>query len=74
MQKVELPLTFMTAKLSDLIERLPQLATAAQELGGDASGWDWLAPGAGFDPVSPEDALSALRAAGIVSSMRSKPC
>jgi hypothetical protein len=68
MRKTDLPDTLITAKLNDLVLALPRLVAVAEKLGGDKSGWDWLSPGVGFDPISPEKALSALRASGEVGN------
>jgi hypothetical protein len=41
--------------LDDLIDVLPDLEDRARAIGGDHSGWDWLAPGVGFDPQPPQE-------------------
>jgi hypothetical protein len=46
--------TRVICRLPELIHVLPDLERAAGGLGGDASGWDWLAPGVGFDPLPPD--------------------
>ena len=68
MRKEGLSGTLVTAKLSDLVSALPRLVGIAEKLGGDKSGWDWLSPGVGFDPTSPQKAFSALRASGVVGN------
>jgi hypothetical protein len=40
--------TSVLSRLDDLAAKLPSLEAAARSIGGDASGWDWLGPGARF--------------------------
>jgi hypothetical protein len=45
--------THVTQRMIDLVDLLPSLIDKAIQLGGDKEGWDWCAPGVGFDPLSP---------------------
>ena len=54
--------TFVTAKLDELTEVLPEMVEAAQDL-ADPSGWEALCPGVGFNPTSPEELLAEIRGA-----------
>lgn len=46
--------TIIVRHLLDLVDVLGTLEERAERLGGDRSGWDWLARGIGFDPQPPE--------------------
>jgi len=51
--------TFVTAKLAELSEVLPEMVQYAQTL-PDPSGWEALSPGVGFNPLSAEQAIEQL--------------
>jgi hypothetical protein len=46
--------TTVTRRMADLLDLLPPLEEVTRAMGGDHSGWDWCAPGVGFDPLSPD--------------------
>ena len=45
--------TRIISRLSELPAELPSLIQRSADLGGDASGWDWLGPGEGFNVDEP---------------------
>jgi hypothetical protein len=51
-----------TAIISDLEELMASLGDLAAEARAlpDPSGWDWLSPGAGFHPISPDDYVRSV--------------
>lgn len=52
--------TLITGKLEDLAGVLPEMVRHAQTL-PDPSGWETLAPGVGFNPVTPEQLVQEIR-------------
>jgi hypothetical protein len=50
--------TTITASVDDLLELLPELSSEARRLGGDATGWDEVGPGVGFNTAFPSPLLS----------------
>jgi hypothetical protein len=47
--------TRVISRPSELTEVLSELKRDADALGGDRSGWEWFAPGVGFNPMSPDE-------------------
>lgn len=52
-------------KMPELPGALTELAKRAAALPDDGDGWDWLAPGAGFDPQLPTPLATAMQEAGL---------
>lgn len=52
--------TFITSKLTELAEVLPEMVQYAQTL-PDPSGWETLSPGVGFKPLTAEQVVEQLR-------------
>ena len=52
--------TFITAKLAELAEVLPEMVQHAKPL-PDPSGWDTLSPGVGFNPLTLDQVVEELR-------------
>lgn len=53
--------TFITGKLEELAEVLPEMTQHARTL-PDPSGWEAFSPGVGFNPATPEQLAKELRA------------
>jgi hypothetical protein len=53
--------TFITGKLEELAEVLPEMTQHARTL-PDPSGWESFSPGVGFNPATPEQLAKELRA------------
>ncbi len=45
--------TDVVSRLPERLDLLPDLEGEAARVGGDASAWDWLGPGHGFDGGEP---------------------
>lgn len=52
--------TFITAKLAELTEVLPEMVRCASTL-PDPSGWEGFSPGVGFNPLMPDQVIEQLR-------------
>jgi hypothetical protein len=56
--------TIITASIDELLDLLPALATEARYLGGDATGWDEVGPGVGFNIEMPQPLAAKAASCG----------